>query len=232
MNEPETMTAADVSPDATATAAPATRSALEIKSESAFLADEMQAARAGTWSFLARVLSASPDRALLDTLAGLGGIDTSAGRIAMGWELLRRAATAPETTVDALEDEYLALFIGLGRGELVPFGSWYLTGFLMEKPLALLRRDLDRLGIEREAGVTESEDHAGALADAMAILIRAGDEVPLAEQRAFFEAHVAPWMARFFVDMQAAEGARFYRSVGFFGEAVLDFESTLLGMPG
>jgi len=206
-----------------------TRDALRVRSEQAFMADEMQAARAGTWSFLARVLRAAPDEALLDTLSGLGSIDTADGPIAMGWELLRRAAVAADQK--ALAEEYFGLFIGLGRGELVPFGSWYLTGFLMEKPLAVLRRDLIRLGIERESGVAESEDHAAALAEAMAILVRAGDDVTLADQRAFFEAHLGPWMPRFFQDMQNAECASFYRSVGFFGETVLGFEASLLAMP-
>jgi len=203
---------------------------MQVRSEQAFLADEMQAARAGTWSFLARVLRAAPDADLLATLGALDGIDTAEGPIAMGWELLRRAAL--DNGEHAVADEYFALFVGVGRGELVPFGSWYLTGFLMEKPVALLRRDLARLGIEREAGVVESEDHAAALAETMAILIRDGDDVPLAEQRAFFGAHLAPWMPRFFQDMQGARAASFYRSVGFFGESVLTFETSLLAMPG
>lgn len=206
------------------------RDALRVRSESEFLADEMQAARAGTWAFLARVLAAPPDAEVLEGLSALGDIDTGEGRIAMGWELMRRAAQ--QTDPAALEDEYLALFIGLGRGELVPFGSWYLTGFLMEKPLAVLRQDLQRLGIERVDGVAESEDHVAALADAMAILIRAGDELPLAAQQAFFDAHLAPWLPRFFQDLQSAEHASFYRSVGFFGEAVVAFEATLLDMGG
>jgi len=218
----------DSSPDAVSEA-PASRSVLQVRSEEAFLADEMQAARAGTWAFLAQVLRSAPDEALLDTLRALRDIDTGEGPIAMGWELLRRAAG--QTDERAVADEYFALFIGLGRGELVPFGSWYLTGFLMEKPLALLRRDLARLGIEREAGVAESEDHAAALAETMAILIRAGEDVPLTEQRSFFKDHLSAWMPRFFQDMQSAERAGFYRSVGFFGEAVLTFEAALLDMP-
>jgi len=206
------------------------RGIMQVRSEQAFLADEMQAARAGTWRFLARVLRAAPDADLLATLGALDGIDAAQGPVAMGWELLRRAALDSEERTVA--DEYFTLFIGVGRGELVPFGSWYLTGFLMEKPVALLRRDLARLGIEREPGVVESEDHAAALAETMAILIRNGDEIALAEQRAFFQTHLAPWMPRFFQDMQRAPAADFYRPVGFFGESVLTFETSLLDMPG
>ena len=44
---------------------------------------------------------------------------------------------------------------GFGAGgELAPFGSQYLTGFVYEKPLADLRGDLEELGIARADGVT------------------------------------------------------------------------------
>ena len=118
----------------------------------------------------------------------------------------------------------------MGRGEVVPFGSWYLTGFLMEKPLALLRADLERFGIERQEGVPESEDHIAALCDAMALIIRSGEEIPFAAQQAFFAAHLEPWAGRFFEDLQAAPSANFYRAVGFFGASFIDVERQLLGM--
>ena len=208
------------------------RAALRLRSESEFLADEMQAARAGTWDALGRLFARAPDAALLDTLAGLAPADTSGGPVATGWEVVRLAAVEARDGGGpaALEREYFDLFIGVGRGEVVPFGSWYLTGFLMEKPLALLRGDLKRLGIERAAGVPESEDHVGALCEAMAHVVRAGDEIDLATQRAFFDDHVAPWMGRCFADVQAAPRARFYRAAGFLGEAVTDFERELLAM--
>ena len=208
------------------------RAALALRSETEFLADEMQAARAGTWDALARLFARAPDAPLLDTLAGLAPADTSDGPVAMGWEVLRRAAIEAREAADpeALEREYFDLFIGVGRGQIVPFGSWYLTGFLMEKPLALLRGDLQRLGIEREAGVPESEDHVAATCEAMAHVVRAGTEIDLATQRAFFDDHVAPWMGRCFSDVQDAAGARFYRAAGFLGEAVVDFERELLAM--
>ena len=214
-------------------AAPAdgARAALAIRSEAEFLADELQLARAGTWDALARLFARAPDAELLDTLAALAPADTADGPVAMGWEVLRRAAIeAREAGPEALRDEYFALFLGVGRGEIVPFGSWYLTGFLMEKPLALLRADLERLGIERVAGVVESEDHVAALAEAMAHVVRAGDEVGLVAQRAFFDEHVGPWMGRCFADVQRAPSAGFYRAAGYLGEAVVDFERELLAM--
>ena len=119
---------------------PGARAALALRSEAEFLADEMQAARAGTWDALARLFARAPDAATLDALAGLAPVDAADGPVAMGWEVVRRAAIeAREAGSAALEEEYLDLFIGVGQGEVVPFGSFYLTGFLMEKPLAVLR---------------------------------------------------------------------------------------------
>ena len=147
----------------------------------------MQAARIGTWRLLGRLFARAPDAELLATLAELEPADPETGPVPMGWELLRRAAIRARTGASgALEDEYFALFVGVGRGELVPYGSWYLTGFLMEKPVALLRADLARLGLEREAGTVESEDHAAALAESLSHVIAASDEIDLATQRAFF----------------------------------------------
>lgn len=201
---------------------------LSVKSEEQFLADETHLMRASVYELLGSLLAAEPDERTLQSLRDIGEVDTSEGRMAMGWQLLKQAAT--KTQADLLRDEYFALFIGVGRGELVPFGSWYITGFLMEKPLAVLRGDLQRLGIERQQGVKESEDHMAALCDAMALIIRSADEVSLQQQQDFFNHHLAPWAQQFFGDMQNARAAHFYRSVGFFGESFFDFEQQLLDM--
>lgn len=200
---------------------------IAVQGEQAFLDDQAHDMRAGVYELLARLLYRSPDQATLAVLAGLEPVDTGEGQVALGWELLRQAAVRANPA--DVEDEYFNLFIGVGRGELVPFGSWYLTGFLMEKPLAVLRQDLERLGFERQAGIAESEDHIAALCDVMAMLIREeGGRLQL--QRTFFNDHIAPWAARFFDDLQNAQHARFYRSVGFFGDSVLRFEQQLLEM--
>ena len=199
-----------------------------VKSEEAFLRDEAHALRAGVHELLARLLAREPDAAVLERLRAIGDVDAEGGPLAMGWELLR--AAAERATPEAAREEYNALFIGVGRGELVPFGSWYLTGFLMEKPLAELRVDLARLGIERHGGVAESEDHAAALSEAMALIIRADDEIPFETQRAFFAAHLAPWMGRFHEDLQNAPSADFYRAVGFFGASFVEIERQVLGI--
>ena len=201
---------------------------LSIQSEDDFLHQQAQGMRAGVYELLARLLAREPDDAVLQVLRDIGEVDPAEGQIAMGWELMKQSSR--KTDVQAVRDEYFSLFIGVGRGELVPFGSWYLTGFMMEKPLALLRVDLQKLGIERQANVHESEDHIAGLCDAMSLLIRGADEVPFSQQQKFFDDHLAPWAGRFFNDMQNAQAARFYRSVGFFGESFFDFEQQLLAM--
>lgn len=201
---------------------------LSVKSEHEFLQDQAQAMRAAVYELLGSLLASQPKDDTLQRLRNIGDVDASDGQIAMGWELMKQASLKFDQ--EAIHEEFFSLFIGVGRGELVPFGSWYITGFLMEKPVALLRAELIRLGIERQEGVVESEDHIAALCDAMAIIIRNSDEISLSTQQQFFNDHLAPWVGRFFDDMQNAKAAHFYRSVGFFGESFFEFEQQLLDM--
>jgi len=97
-----------------------------------------------------------------------------------------------------------------------------MTGFLMEKPVAVLRRDLNALGIVRDDGVRKTEDHIAALCNAMALLIRNGDEISFERQK--------PWVKTFFADLQQADAAHFYRAVGFFGESIAKFEKDYFAM--
>lgn len=202
--------------------------AIPVRSEQEFLEDQTQLVRASVYELLGRLLAREPDEATIQSLRDIGDVDASEGPVAMGWQLMKQAAG--KTDVNAIREEYFSLLIGVGRGELVPFGSWYITGFLMEKPVAVLRGDLKRLGIERQSGVVESEDHIAALCDAMALIIRNSEEISFETQRAFFNDHLEPWVQRFFSDMQNAQTAHFYRSVGFFGESFFDFEHQLLQM--
>ena len=202
--------------------------ALSVKSEHEFLQDQAQAMRAAVYELLGSLLAKQPDDETLQRLRNIGEVDASDGQIAMGWELMKQASLKFDQ--EAVHDEYFSLFLGVGRGELVPFGSWYITGFLMEKPVAVLRSELIKLGIERQKGVVESEDHIAALCDAMALIIRNGHEISLDTQQQFFNDHLSPWVGRFFNDMQNAKAAHFYRSVGFFGESFFEFEQQLLDM--
>jgi len=184
--------------------------------------------RANVYALLAAMLAKPPDAELLKLLKQVETAEFDTGAdMAAAWAMLRRGAEAAE--IAALEEEFHDLFIGLGRGELVPYGSWYLTGFLMEKPLAELRIDLQKLGFERQDEVHEPEDHTAALCETMSMMITT--PVSFETQKFFFNKHISPWMPRFFADLTKAKAARFYRAVGFMGEKFLQLESTYLAMP-
>lgn len=179
--------------------------------------------RGNVYALLGNLLAAPPDAALLATLQGVAPEPGDQSLMAASWQML--AVAAARANVNDLRHEYDTLFIGLGRGEVVPYGSWYLTGFLMERPLAQLRDDLRELGVERQPGVSEPEDHAAALCDTMALLITAVDALPLEQQYEFFARHLEPWLGQFFRDLQKAPAARFYRSVGQLGEQFIGVEA-------
>jgi TorA maturation chaperone TorD len=184
--------------------------------------------RGNVYALLGHLLAAPPDADVLATLTAIDPVPGDGDLLSAAWKMLAEAAG--RSSPESLRDEHVALFIGLGRGEVVPYGSWYLTGFLMEQPLARLRGDLRELGIERQDGVHEPEDHAAALCDVMALLISGEDPAPVALQSRFFATHMEPWMGRFFRDLQQASSARFYRAVGQLGEQFMEVEKRAFGM--
>jgi Uncharacterized component of anaerobic dehydrogenases len=184
--------------------------------------------RANTYALLAKLLAAPPSEELRQTLCQIEDTESEYDEGAAAWRLLKQAAQ--RATEEVLIEEYHALFIGVGRGELMPYGAWYLTGFLMEKPLVELRRDLLNLGFERQAGVKEPEDHICALCEVMSMLIGSEPPASLETQQHFFTAHIAPWMGRFFKDLSEAQSARFYRAVGQLGERLIRIEAQYFAM--
>jgi TorA maturation chaperone TorD len=182
--------------------------------------DEVDAARAREYALLSVVLARAPNANLLHRLAQIEG---DASPLGVAHAALSQAARG--TSEERVTREFFELFIGLGRGECLPYGSYYLTGFLHERPLARLRQDLIRLGIERAPGQAEPEDHAAILCEIMAGLAGQGLPAPPGADRDVFEAHLAPWMARFFADLERAQGAVFYRSVGTLGRVFMQIES-------
>lgn len=160
--------------------------------------------RSDIYALLASLWRAPPAG---EQLQWLRTLEATPGPLARGLGLLQLAASS--RSEQELAEEYQDLFIGLGRGEIVPFASWYLTGSLMEMPLAVLRRDLARLGFERQSGVCEPEDHLAALCEVMAFLC--AEEHPA--RNPFFEQHLAPWVGACCRDQQKAGSAAFYRSV-------------------
>src|SRR5437868_14744138 len=182
--------------------------------------DPVDAARAREYALLATLLLCPPSNVLLGEIARLRGDATPLGRAHAAL-----AEAAPEVVITGVEREYFDLFVGLGRGELLPYASYYLTGFLNERPLSRLRDDLIALGIERVENIFEPEDHAATLCETMAGLAAARFDAPADEQRAFFKKHLAPWMGRLFADMESAASAKFYRSVGALGRLFLEIEA-------
>ncbi len=182
---------------------------------------EEDALRADLYDLLGTLLARPPSAELLARVAGLDGDEGALGRSVRA--LARLARQMPQ---QAVRTEYDVLFIGLVRGELLPYASYYQTGFLHEKPLALLRRDMGRLGIARSPDVHEPEDNIASLCEMMAGLIRGrfGQPAGLATQREFFAAHLAPWAGHFFGDLESAKGSVFYAPVGAIGRAFVEIE--------
>jgi len=188
--------------------------------------DEVDVARAQEYALLAMLLMRAPDAALLSKLSALRA-DVSP----LGLAHAALAEAAEATRVEKVEREYFDLFIGLGRGELMPYGSYYLTGFLHERPLARLRDDLARLGIARAEGMVEPEDHAGILCEIMSGLASRRLPAPPDSDRLIFEKHMAPWIGRFFADLENAAAADFYRRLGTLGRVYIDIEAEAFDMP-
>ncbi len=182
--------------------------------------------RSNTYALLARLLSAAPDTVLLTMLARLPPpLPDNPQPLPLAWRELSRAAGA--TTVTDAAEEFAILFIGMTRGELLPYGSFYQTGFLQEKPLADLRADLQTLGIQRQEQTPEPEDHIAALCEVMSLLIM--EQHP--RQAEFFQRHLIPWQKRFFADLQGCAAAKFYRTVARLGNAFMDLEAQYLSLP-
>lgn len=186
--------------------------------------DENDQLRAQQWGFLARVLSEAPDREMLESLGTLSGDGTALGN---AYDVLAR--TARETSAKDVRQEFFELFVGVGRGELLPYASFYLTGFLNERPLADLRRDLVAMGVERAEGRHEPEDHIASLSEVMAGLADGSFDASVlgcgaAGEAGFFARHLEPWVAQFFDDLAVAPSARIYRPIAEIGRIFTDIE--------
>ncbi len=177
--------------------------------------------RADLYDFLSALLAGPPPRGLLEQAGRLSG-DSSP----LGQAIATLATLAGKTSERGAEREFTDLFIGIGRGELVPYASYYMTGFLNEKPLAALRVDMARHAIRRAPTVHEPEDNIASLMEMMAGLIdgRFGAPATLAQQRAFFNRHVSPWAGHFFSDLEGAKTSVLYAPVGTIGRLFREIE--------
>ena len=183
--------------------------------------------RADMYALLAEMLRKEPSDDVIGTVAGLQGDGSEIGSAS---SVL--ATLAGKLSGDEIRDEYMRLFIGVGRGELLPYASFYLTGFLNDKPLADLRTDMAQMKIERVDGVKDPEDHIASLFDIMGGMIRGafGEPVDLASQAKFFKKHIEPWAPLLMQDIEAAKSAVFYAPVGTIGRAFMDIESAAFDM--
>ena len=182
--------------------------------------DEIEMARAREYALIAMLLARAPSAAVLKQAGRLAGDATALGQ---AHNALAEAASRADPP--AVDREFFDLFVGVGRGEFLPYASYYLTGFLNERPLARLREDLRMLGIERADGQTEPEDHAAILCEIMAGLIDGPFAAAPEVQRRMFERHLAPWIGRFFADLEMAERATFYRHVARIGRLFIEIET-------
>jgi TorA maturation chaperone TorD len=191
--------------------------------------DPVDQARAHEYGLLSFLLWKAPEAKSLARLASLRGDATPIGRAHFDLSL-----AAGDADPVAVGREFFDLFIGVSRGEVMPYASYYLTGLLHERPLARIREDFLRIGIERETGICEPEDHLAVLCDVMAGLIRGdygdGADCPVSD-RDFFERHLSRWAASCFGDMERAHCAGFYRRVGALGRLFIEIEREAFALP-
>jgi TorA maturation chaperone TorD len=182
--------------------------------------DEIDHARAQEYALLSILLSRSPDAEMIRRVALLRGDASPLGfaHTALG----EAAGRANEKSVGR---EYFDLFTGLGNELLLPYASHYLTGSLYGRPLGRLRETLQQIGIQSAAENSEPEDHAAILCQLMAELIEGDIAVPPGADREFFEIHLAPWIRRFFVDLEKIKSVDFYARVGSLGRTFVDIEA-------
>lgn len=177
--------------------------------------------RADLYGFLSAYLANPPSRGLLEQTQKLTGDGSD-----MGQAIATLARMAQAATPGSAEREFNELFIGVGRGELLPYASYYITGFLNEKPLAILRADMAAFQISRAPNVYDPEDNIASLMEMMAGLIEGRFSAPasLAQQRTFFNRHIAPWAGHFFADLEGARASVLYAPLGAVGRHFMQIE--------
>lgn len=189
-------------------------------------------ARANIYALMSRLFIAPPTVALLEAIGTAELWDAAdSNPLAAAWNRLVMASGAMD--VDAAAQEYTDLFVGVGKSAVNPHGSHWITGFMMEKPLAELRTTLAQLGLAREPGVSMLEDHLAAVFETMRILIAGrGDRQPVsaAAQQTFFTAYIAPWVFTCCGAIEQCPVANYYQRVAEFSSLYLAVERDSLAM--
>ncbi|PKN17387.1 MAG: hypothetical protein CVU71_16570 [Deltaproteobacteria bacterium HGW-Deltaproteobacteria-6] len=184
------------------------------------------ALRSDGYALLASLLQGPPSEVMMEILMTLYWDAGLPEKLENAFAALKLAGQAFQPA--AVQKEYNRLFIGLGCGRIIPYESWYTEKKIQSAPLAALRADLMHIGIVRQADWHDSEDHAGALCEIMAIITRKQSGIDYVEQTAFFNRHITPWMMHLFSDIEEAANGAFYRSAGRFGGSFLETESVFL----
>ena len=187
-----------------------------------------ETARADLYGLLATLFYAPPPQQLLDTI---GSAQTEGdGVLQLAWADLASACKLAQA--EPAREEYEALFLGVGKPEVMLYGSFYLSGFLMEKPLAALRTDLANLGLQREENVPESEDHIASLCEVMRYLIASEDPLHanIAAQKKFFSDHMQPWVLPMCEAVMDHPGTRFYGPVAQLAKSFFEVEMQAFDM--
>src|SRR5574340_882242 len=188
--------------------------------------DAEELARAELYGLLAQLWLAPPDAAMLDRFSAAAATAPQRGGVLDApWRELVAAMRA--TTPAAAAREHDALFHGVGKPEVLAYGSYFLAGFLNERPLAQLRHDLSALGLEREPGGLETEDHIACEFEVMRWLIAgdAADRCNLAQQQRFFRAHLQPWVGQLCDAVQSHPRAATWRAVAALTRAFMQVEA-------
>jgi TorA maturation chaperone TorD len=183
--------------------------------------------RADMYSFLANLLRAEPSVELVNQLTKLESDESPIGK-----SIKTLSKLASSLDLPTIRDEYVRIFIGVGRGEILPFASYYLTGFLKDKPLAKLRNDMKEIGIQLAENVKEPEDHIASLFDMMSGLIlgKFSKKFSIGEQKEFFNKHLAPWVDLLMRDIESSRIAVFYSPIGTIGREFMEIERSSFSM--
>ena len=196
--------------------------------------DAEDKARAEIYALLSSLFYyAPPSKELLRVIATGSVIcnDEAGSDFCRAWRALQQAAAQADAEV--VKEEFDAAFIGTGRQPVMLYGSFYVAGFLHEKPLALLREDLTKMGLARRGDRHESEDHLSALCDVMRFLIVGDAETPpvaLATQRDFFRRHIQSWYAQLCAAAVDANQTHFYKQVAALLREFFAVENTAFDM--
>ena len=188
---------------------------------------ELLSFRQSYYAVLAALFRKEPSGELLQQLAGEIGARAQAARnlhplLGAGWEAIERfvADTPPDRLSENVAEEYVQLFIGPLAAAVNPYESFYLTGRLLDRPLANVRTFLKSAGIEKLQEYPEPEDFLAVELEVMRWLI--GKQMATADlnderrwiklQADFLKEHLLVWGPDCAQDIERAECAKFYRS--------------------